>query len=288
MFGYLLPNRSELKVRELERYESWYCGLCQSLKDDHGARGRLSLSYDMTFLAILLGSLYEDRVRPQTFVCPAHPLQRRTMRRTPCSSYCADMNLMLAYYDYLDNWKDQKDPAALLQAKALQKDAQALAEKYPRQGQALQRYLQDLSACEREETADLERAAFLTGNLLAQIFDMKGGLWAEQLQTMGFFLGKFIYLSDAYEDVEEDIHRGNYNPFRQICRDQDFDEKVKSMLLMQIAPCCQAFEILPLVRDAGILRNILYSGVWTGYVRTYRKRKGLDTGSQERQRLVKR
>ena len=96
MLGCLVPNRSELKVKELSRYESWYCGLCQSLKERHGVRGRLSLSYDMTFLAILLGSLFEDRVKPQRFLCPVHPLRRCILRRTTCSDYCADMNLMLA------------------------------------------------------------------------------------------------------------------------------------------------------------------------------------------------
>jgi len=279
MLGCLVPNRSELKVKELSRYESWYCGLCQCLKKRHGVRGRLSLSYDMTFLAILLGSLYEDRVRSQSFFCPVHPLRRCTMRWTECSDYCADMNLMLAYYDYLDNWTDERDPAALLQAQALKKDTLALMQKYPRQGTAVREYVAALSACEESEDDHeydmnrIETAAALTGKMLAEIFDMQEGQWSPQLRAMGFFLGKFIYLSDAYQDIDEDIRSGNYNPLKQLSRKEGFDETCRTMMLLQIEPCCRAFEVLPIVRDAGILRNILYSGVWTGFAKGYRKRK---------------
>ena len=30
MFGYVRPNRDELKVRELRDYEALYCGLCHA------------------------------------------------------------------------------------------------------------------------------------------------------------------------------------------------------------------------------------------------------------------
>ena len=34
---------------------------------------------------------------------------------------------------------------------------------------------------------------------------------------------------------------------------------------MEIAECAMAFEKMPILQDANILRNILYSGVWTKY-----------------------
>ena len=59
MYGYIVMNKPELKIREYERYRAYYCGLCKSLKSDAGMRGQISLSYDMTFLALLLSALYE-------------------------------------------------------------------------------------------------------------------------------------------------------------------------------------------------------------------------------------
>ena len=58
MFGYVTINRGELKVRELETYESYYCGLCRVLKDHYGLAGCTMLNYDMTFLGMLLSSLF--------------------------------------------------------------------------------------------------------------------------------------------------------------------------------------------------------------------------------------
>ena len=62
MFGYVLPDQKELKIRELEMYQGYYCGLCLALKKQYHFLGRLSLNYDMTFLALLLTALYEQRV----------------------------------------------------------------------------------------------------------------------------------------------------------------------------------------------------------------------------------
>ena len=59
MFGYIVVNQQEMKFKEFDEYHRYYCGLCRALKEDQGAKGQLSLSYDMTFLVLLLTGLYE-------------------------------------------------------------------------------------------------------------------------------------------------------------------------------------------------------------------------------------
>ena len=59
MFGYVTVNRPELKVKELELYRSYYCGLCAELHRRYGRKGQLLLSYDCTFLLLLLTGTYE-------------------------------------------------------------------------------------------------------------------------------------------------------------------------------------------------------------------------------------
>ncbi len=73
MFGYIVPNYPELKVKELEEYRSWYCGLCQILLRDYGIAGQVSLSYDMTFLAMLLSGLYDCETTAGKCRCVRHP-----------------------------------------------------------------------------------------------------------------------------------------------------------------------------------------------------------------------
>ena len=95
---------------------------------------------------------------------------------------------------------------------------------------------------------------------------------------MGFFLGKFIYLMDAYEDVEKDIRNRVYNPLADAYRQKgdtgDFEEETRRLLVMMLSYACREFESLPVIRHAELLRNILYSGVWSRFDLISRKRAG--------------
>ena len=57
MFGYVTIHEPELKVKDLNKYKAYYCGLCRVLKEDYGFMGQMTLTYDMTFAIILLSSL---------------------------------------------------------------------------------------------------------------------------------------------------------------------------------------------------------------------------------------
>jgi len=138
---------------------------------------------------------------------------------------------------------------------------------YERQTKVIKEELDNLSRIEEAEDDDIEKAAATFGRIMAEIFVYEKDNWEEDLRRIGFFIGKFIYIMDAYEDVEEDVKKGNYNPFKKIYKDKDFKENVKYMLEMTISECAAAFERLPLIKDVDILRNILYDGVWTKFDR---------------------
>lgn len=273
MFGYITVNREELKVREVRQYQSWYCGLCHALHERHGRAGQITLTYDMTFLVILLSGLYDQPLHEKTSRCITHPMKRHEMRWNKQSAYGADMNVLLAYYNLLDDWQDDGKRSRLLAAKALAGRCRRVEQKYPRQSRAVREYIGKLAECEHSRSEDMELAACLTGRMLAEIFVCEEDMWADDLRQMGFFLGKFIYLMDAYEDVEKDMKSGSYNPLIALSGREDFDGECQKMLMMQMAECCRAFERLPVIEDAGILRNILYSGVWTKFAVIYNKRQ---------------
>ena len=113
---------------------------------------------------------------------------------------------------------------------------------------------------------------------MGEIMTPRNDEWQDNLRTMGIYLGKFIYLLDAYEDVEEDIKEGRYNPLKKRFDDPDFEEEMKTILTMIMAGCCKEFEKLPIIENVEILRNILYSGVWYRYevVRQRREKEQKD------------
>ena len=86
----------------------------------------------------------------------------------------------------------------------------------------------------------------------------------------------FIYLMDAYEDIDDDIANACYNPFMQFREREDFDDYCKQILTMMIAECSREFEKLPILTHAEILRNILYSGVWCRFEAICEKRQSVN------------
>ena len=98
MFGYITICEPELKVKDLRRYRAHYCGLCRSLKERYGSMGQMTLSYDMTFIVVLLTSLYESALKESAGRCKTHPIKKQQMLQSEITEYAADMNVILTWY----------------------------------------------------------------------------------------------------------------------------------------------------------------------------------------------
>jgi hypothetical protein len=259
MFGTVRVNRKALSPEERKRYDGAYCGLCRELGLKAGALGRSCLSYDMTFLSMLLSSVYNLGEQQENCVCTFRPIPHPCIANEVVS-YCADMNLILAYYQALDEWKDDRKKRAKQKSEALASYLPTINEKWPRQCRIIKEKLTNLSEMERvnELNPDLPMNCF--GELLGGIFLWREDEYAAALKAMGAALGRFIYLLDACNDLRRDIKKQRYNPL--IAQGSgDFTP----LLTMMMAECTSAFDELPVNRDSGILRNVLYSGVWQSY-----------------------
>ncbi len=298
MFGYVIPNQKELKVRELEEYRGWYCGLCHRLQKGYGLRGRLALNYEMAFLGLLLSSLYDPGKIRREGTCMAHPLKKQISYDTSCVGYAADMDILLTYYKCMDDWKDDHDIFCAGYGSSLRRSAGKVAGRYPGQACQVRRCLQDLDRAERRRISDLDKVSGIFGRLCGSIFAWRDDIWRQDLWQMGFYLGKFIYLLDAWDDLEKDYRTGCYNPllfFVPDIRDgtgirkPELESRVADILTRMIAESCRYFERLPVVEHAGILRNILYSGVWTKFYQVRKApAKGNDReGSHKRSERLK-
>lgn len=275
MFGYININRLELSEESAKIYQAYYCGLCRKLKSNCGTKGQMLLSYDSTFMIVLLTGLYELEKEESEFTCPIHPTKKRTAFINAATDYAADMNLLLAYHNMLDDWRDDKSYAKKAFVKMLDKDYARITSKYPRQTKAIETYMQKTAEAEQRKETNLDIVAGLTGEMLGEVFCWKEDEWKDELRTLGFYMGKFIYLMDAYEDLEKDKKKDAYNPlvFMPEEGSQEFDTLCKLLLTSMISECAKSFERLPILMHADILRNILYSGVWSKYEYLQLKKK---------------
>lgn len=265
MFGYVVINEQELKVREVGVYRSYYCGLCRMLREQYGISGQMTLTYDMTFLILLLSDLYDAGDELGETRCIAHPFEKHATRCNEFTEYAADMNILLSYYSCLDDWSDEHKMHKLLASKLLKKKCTRAGADYGHKAAVIKDRLDRLHASEAEKETDIDKVAGYFGDIMSELFAVREDDWEVPLRQMGFYLGKFVYLMDAYDDLEKDMKSGSYNPFLAMKDDPELDEKVRQILTMMISRSCEAFELLPCVENLPILRNILYSGVWTRY-----------------------
>ena len=273
MFGYVTVCEPELKVKDLKKYRAYYCGLCRTLKEDYGFMGQMTLTYDMTFAVILLSSLYETTTKHEDHRCKVHPAKRQHMLQNEITSYAAAMNVLLAYYHMEDDWQDDRKVSSLMTKSLIQGKAKKTIEKYPRQSEIIRKSLKELGECEHENSMDIDRAAGCFGRLMAELFVWKEDIWEKTLRKMGFYLGKFIYLMDAYEDLPEDRKKNRYNPLKELAKRPDYEAQMEQILRMMIAESTVRFEQLPCLVDVDILRNILYDGVWNHYNKIQMKKR---------------
>ena len=276
MFGYVNINQETLSREDKKAYQAYYCGLCRKLKMNCGAKGQMMLAYDMTFLIVLLTGLYELPDEKSSFTCAIHPGKKRTAFLNEATDYAADMNLILGYHNLLDDYRDEGTVVKKKLAEKLETDYQKAASKHSAQVQAVTEYLKHLSELEEKKTDNPEAAASVSGEILGEIFAWRDDEWTEELRCLGFYLGKFIYYMDAYEDREKDQKNHAYNPLIALYKSktrEEYETLCRCILTTQAKECAMAFERLPVLLHAEIIRNVLYSGLWSKYEILQKKNK---------------
>ena len=269
MFGYVMANLQELTKEQLRRYEAVYCGICRDIRDCAGNTARLGLSYDMAFLALLLGSLYEPEEVTGNCACKLHPLKPRPWADNAYIRYGADMNVALGYFNAKDDYEDEGHLTSKFMAGVFGKTVADLYEKYPRQLAAMEECLAQLRHLEKEKCANPDEPAACFGRLMGELLVYREDLWADKLRQLGDALGRYIYLADAAVDYRRDKKKNQYNPFLAMGMGEDW-AAWEQYLVLAMGRCTKHFEALPLVQDKGILDNILYSGIWAEYRRRQR------------------
>lgn len=262
MFGYVQANLNTLTEEEKVRYRKFYCGLCHTLGERHRDISRFGLTYDMTFLAVLLSSLYEPAETEIESRCIVHPFKKHHYIKNRYIDYAADMTVALVYYNCVDDWDDDKNIIAKGYSALLSNEYKKVKIDWPVQCEIIEKELKNLAEIENSNILSPDAAANCFGRLMEGLFVYKEDIWADYLRKLGFGLGRYIYLADATVDLEKDIKKGSYNPLAELAKNTDDFTPMLKNLLGEASAC---FELLPLIQDENILKNIIYSGIWNKY-----------------------
>lgn len=262
MFGYAVANPDKLNEAQMLRYRGVYCGICRTLGENRARYNRLTLTYDLVLLALTLSSVNHRDFEEKEIRCAVHPVKPHLSLSNEYTDYAADMNILLAYYKFLDDKNDEGGLKPSVETALFQKEAKRIGEKYPRLCEKIESCLKEISAAEKRDEQNPDVPAHFFGDLLGSVFSEteKEKAMAEKLYDFGYTLGKVIYIMDAAVDIKVDLRKGAYNPLTRSSPDHR-----KHIIELLLSQCIAAFESLQLGQDREILENILLSGIWSAY-----------------------
>ncbi|WP_291966655.1 DUF5685 family protein [Caloramator sp.] len=260
MFGYVTPLKGELKVRELDVFKGYYCGVCTSLgKINYPAK--YILNYDMTFLALFLSSIKYDTDRPKRRFC-GYKVNKVNYFKNEYIDYSAMMNIILTNRKLLDDYNDDKNYFSFLLSKVFKVKK---GEKFRDKIESIDKNLYEMSSLEKQNSSDIDRLSHLFGEITKETFDVLEGKTGEVLKYFGYNLGRWIYVVDALDDLEKDIKEKKYNPLIYAFnyeKEENFRERVveniRFVLYSYLENITKAYELLDIKKNRGILDNIIY------------------------------
>lgn len=270
MFGFIRPVKPELRVKEADRFQQVYCGLCHAIRARYGRLYTMLLSYDMTFFALVIGSGRPDTPPPCKKRCDAHPFCRRACAEPDDAlQMAADASVLLAYHKFRDDLDDEKGAKRMLAAllcKIGRHGYEKARARMPEADREVRQALDELHALEREKCASMDRAADASARMTAAVVPRTGDDRERILRQMFYQIGRWIYLLDAAQDVAEDLKEDHYNPvvLRYGLRAPDITEirqPLERTLERSLADVCMACDLLDPQRDEGLIRNIIFLGM---------------------------
>ncbi|NLY71876.1 MAG: hypothetical protein GX076_09415, partial [Clostridiales bacterium] len=255
----------------------YYCGICKSIEKRYGQIPRLALNYDFVFLALVIGSLNADVEEVKLQRCPIHPLKKRIIVYEKNGiDYAADIMLLLTYFKLMDDRQDEKSIKAAAGAFILKNCIKKLMINHHDKCIMIEDKLKILYTLEKEKCPSLDQAAEPFAKLMEEVFSPEKFKESKDidsnLRRIGYHIGKWIYLIDAFDDIEENIRNGSYNPLiyefkydASLETIEEFKERISERmelnLLLYLSELAKAWESLEIKKNKNLIDNIIYLGL---------------------------
>ncbi|MBQ8685301.1 MAG: hypothetical protein IJ514_03915 [Clostridia bacterium] len=213
MFGYVRTDAPYLYIKDDTLYRAMYCGVCKGIAEVCGHSARIGLSYDLTFLSVILHNIAGQDVRIEKQHCLTHCIRSRQMANVDeLTRQIGALNTVLAYYKYTDDIEDGDGGRG--KRLFFKKGFRRVKKRYPEIERIVRENLAEQSKREKERTESLDLAADATANMIAAFCDLAlADKATEHTHTLFYAVGKWIYLIDALDDYDKDKKKGAYNPF---------------------------------------------------------------------------
>ena len=274
LFGYVKPFKPDLRVCEFDTYKAFYCGLCHQLGSSFGPFSKLTLSYDFAFLSLLQMALDPADPLFSKCRCMANPLKIKVCcTENIAQRFSAGCAMIMAYYKIKDDLRDHgmgRKLRAVLCYPFIARARKKASRTFPQVDAVMAAATRAQQQLEDQHCASIDRAADPTATFLQQVFAQMAQSDAQRriLGRMGYLLGRWIYLIDAFDDLESDLQRGDYNPLAlqfglqkgQPVDWQTIGASITEICNLTVGQLAASYQLLDLYHYQSILDNIIYLG----------------------------
>lgn len=274
MFGYVTPYKMELKIKDYEMFKAYYCGLCISIKNNFSNLCRMTLNYDMTFLGILLDSLEYSKHKYVVTKCIAHPMKKKPkVIDNRALDYAAFCNVSLVYYKLLDDYNDDNSLSKKFISMYIKKFINKSKEDLSPILVNIEENIKKLSFLEKSgEIISIDELSDPFASLTAFIvsYYYKDENFYNELYDLGYNLGRWIYIIDAFDDLKEDMEKHKFNAINKAFNVENLPyedliikegNRIEFNLIMSANSTSEALDKLPINKNKDLLFNILQLGL---------------------------
>ena len=289
MFGYITPLKSELKVKEFEYFRSYYCGLCNEIKNKFGNIPRFCLNYDLTFIGFLLDGLFSNQIFIKQVRCIKHANKKiLILTDTNALDYCANLSILLFDYKLKDNIEDDKSLKSKFFKLILSPSTKKSIVKLNSIANKISNNLILISNLEKTKSfSSLDEISHpfseIMGCVLSNFpypFEYDNKTLRESLYYLGYFIGKWIYLIDALDDLQDDTNTNNFNPYLTLFNNKNLNiesflssyiDEIDFYISNCIINCSDILKTIPFKKHFSIIDNVINLGMLNKYYEVLKK-----------------
>lgn len=264
MFGYVNLYKPTLSDDNYELFKTYYCSLCFRLGKDFNQAVRLSLSYDFTFLAILLDSLSDKKLELTNQRCLKHiGKQKQIAVNNEFIKYSSQMSAVLNFYKLTDDIKDDKSVKAFILRLPYLRQLKKTDPHFEIISDEIIKHLNSLSKLENENCENIDEVSHEFAMIMQYLFS-----YNIKLKRFGYNLGKFIYIIDAFDDMDDDLKKKHYNVINKkyaydgtSMKKKQIASEIDFILTYTLSQLADEFEKLDIKKNKTLLENIIYFGL---------------------------
>lgn len=267
MFGYVIPDKQNMYIKDFNVFQAFYCGLCKTLGETGSQITRLCTNYDVTFYNVLIHSLANLDVKFERKLCVYNGKKKVVVSTDDLSKKMADIAVMLVYYNAEDDVTDGKKSRILIKWRLALRKRKA-AKRLPEIDEMMKKSFSSLNALEKQKCDRIDRVADTFATLMRDI--TRSLIKTDDvIDTFTYNLGRLVYLLDAVDDVEKDQKKNRYNPlllnYGECTNKQDYfvknADELSFLLKSTYNKMVGSYNAMNIVKYEGVLSNTVYLGI---------------------------